>query len=166
MQRNFESRQRAEQVRVQAAGRASSSPCSRQRRIESRQRTEQVRVHAAGRASSSPCSRQRRIESRQRTEQVQVHAAGREGSSPGSGQSRFESGNRQISRNQETQTRASPQRVVYPSIIQRKVSTCSIHANLHPNLKAEVASPESNTANMSEYISESEALKMVAPFKY
>jgi hypothetical protein len=37
--------------------------------------------------------------------------------------------------------------------------------NLYPNLEAEVASPDSNTANMTEYISVGEALKLVAPFK-
>jgi hypothetical protein len=36
---------------------------------------------------------------------------------------------------------------------------------LYPNLDAEVASPYSNTANMSEYISVGEALKLVTPFK-
>jgi hypothetical protein len=37
--------------------------------------------------------------------------------------------------------------------------------NLYPNLDAEVASPDSNTANMCEYISVGEALKLVTPFK-
>jgi len=37
--------------------------------------------------------------------------------------------------------------------------------NLYPNLEAEVASPDSNTANMTEYISVGEALKLVAQFK-
>ena len=37
--------------------------------------------------------------------------------------------------------------------------------NLYPKLEAEVASPDSNTANMTEYISVGEALKLVAPFK-
>ena len=37
--------------------------------------------------------------------------------------------------------------------------------NLHPNLEAEVASPDSNTANMTEYISVGEALKLVTLFK-
>jgi len=37
--------------------------------------------------------------------------------------------------------------------------------NLHPNLEAEVTSPDSNTAKMTEYISVGEALKLVAPFK-
>ena len=37
--------------------------------------------------------------------------------------------------------------------------------NLYPNLEAEVASPDSNTANMTEYISVGEALKLVTPFK-
>jgi hypothetical protein len=37
--------------------------------------------------------------------------------------------------------------------------------NLYPNLEAEVASPDSNTANMTEYISVGEALKLVAPFQ-
>jgi len=37
--------------------------------------------------------------------------------------------------------------------------------NLYPNLQPEVASPDSNTANMIEYISVCEALKIVAPFK-
>jgi len=36
---------------------------------------------------------------------------------------------------------------------------------LYPDLEAEVASPDSNTANMTEYISVGEALKLVAPFK-
>jgi len=37
--------------------------------------------------------------------------------------------------------------------------------NLYPNLEAEVASPDSNTANMTEYISLGEDLKLVAAFK-
>jgi hypothetical protein len=37
--------------------------------------------------------------------------------------------------------------------------------NLYPNLEAEVQSPDSNTANMTEYISVDKALKLVAPFK-
>ena len=37
--------------------------------------------------------------------------------------------------------------------------------NLYPNSEAEVTSPGSNTANMTEYISVGEALKLVAPFK-
>jgi hypothetical protein len=37
--------------------------------------------------------------------------------------------------------------------------------NLYPNLQAEVASPDSNTASMTEYISVGDALKLVAPFK-
>jgi hypothetical protein len=37
--------------------------------------------------------------------------------------------------------------------------------NPYPNLESEVASPDSNTANMTEYISVTEALKLVAPFK-
>jgi hypothetical protein len=37
--------------------------------------------------------------------------------------------------------------------------------NLYPNLKTEVASPDINTSNMTEYISVDEALKLVAPFK-
>jgi hypothetical protein len=37
--------------------------------------------------------------------------------------------------------------------------------NLYPNLDAEVASPDSNTTNMTEYISVGEALKVVTPFK-
>jgi len=37
--------------------------------------------------------------------------------------------------------------------------------NLYPDLEAEVASPDSNTANMTEYISVGEALKFVAPFE-
>ena len=37
--------------------------------------------------------------------------------------------------------------------------------NLYPDLEAEVVSPNSNTANMTEYISVGEALKLVAPFK-
>jgi hypothetical protein len=35
----------------------------------------------------------------------------------------------------------------------------------YPNLEAEVASPDSNTTNMTDYISVGEALKLVAPFK-
>jgi len=37
--------------------------------------------------------------------------------------------------------------------------------NLYPNLEAEIASPDSNTANMTECISVDEALKLLAPFK-
>jgi len=37
--------------------------------------------------------------------------------------------------------------------------------NLCPNLEAEVASPDSNTVNMIEYISVGEALKLVALLK-
>ena len=39
--------------------------------------------------------------------------------------------------------------------------------NLYPNLSAdaEVVSPDSNAANMTEFISVGEALKLVAPFK-
>jgi hypothetical protein len=37
--------------------------------------------------------------------------------------------------------------------------------NLYLNLETEVASPDSNTASMTEYISVGEALKFVAPFK-
>jgi hypothetical protein len=37
--------------------------------------------------------------------------------------------------------------------------------NLYPNLEAEVASPDSNTPNMTECISFGEALKLVTPFK-
>jgi len=37
--------------------------------------------------------------------------------------------------------------------------------NLYPNLEAEVASADSNTANMTIYISVGEALKLIAPFK-
>ena len=37
--------------------------------------------------------------------------------------------------------------------------------NLYPNLEAEVESPDSNTANITEYISMGEALKLAAPFK-
>ena len=37
--------------------------------------------------------------------------------------------------------------------------------NLYPNLEAEVASPDSNTTKMTEYISVDEALKLVVPFK-
>jgi len=54
VQRNFESRKRAEHVRVQTAGRTCSSPGSGQDKLKSRQRAEKVRVQAAGRASSSP----------------------------------------------------------------------------------------------------------------
>jgi len=48
--------QRAEQVRVQAAGRASSNPGREQGKLQSRRRAEQaeqVRIQAAGRAGSS-----------------------------------------------------------------------------------------------------------------
>jgi len=38
-------------------------------------------------------------------------------------------------------------------------------SKLYPDLEAEVASPDSNTANKTEYISVGEALKLVAPFK-
>jgi len=93
---------------------------------------ENVSVQAASRAISSPGSECSKFESRRRAEQFGVQAAGRASSSPGSGQSRFESRNRQIRRNQETPTWASPQHVVYPSIIQRKVSTCSVHAQPVP----------------------------------
>jgi hypothetical protein len=37
--------------------------------------------------------------------------------------------------------------------------------NLYPDLNAEVMSPHSNAANMTEFISVGEALKLVAPFK-
>jgi len=37
--------------------------------------------------------------------------------------------------------------------------------NLYPDLEAEVANPDSNIANMTDYISVVEALKLVAPFK-
>jgi hypothetical protein len=36
---------------------------------------------------------------------------------------------------------------------------------LYPNIDAEVASPDSNTTNMTDYISVGEALKLVTPFK-
>ena len=64
-QNRFESRQWAEQVRVQAVSRAGLSPGGEQSRFESRRRAEQVRVQAAGRAGSSPGSEQSRFESRQ-----------------------------------------------------------------------------------------------------
>jgi hypothetical protein len=38
-------------------------------------------------------------------------------------------------------------------------------SNLYPGLNAEVMSPDSNVANMIEFISVSEVLKLVAPFK-
>ena len=37
--------------------------------------------------------------------------------------------------------------------------------NLYPNLEAEIASPDSTTVTMTEYISVGEALKLVTPFK-
>jgi hypothetical protein len=37
--------------------------------------------------------------------------------------------------------------------------------NLYLNLEAEVASPESNPASITEYVSVGEALKLIAPFK-
>ena len=37
--------------------------------------------------------------------------------------------------------------------------------NMYPDLETEVASPNSNTANMTGYISVGEALMFVAPFK-
>jgi hypothetical protein len=37
--------------------------------------------------------------------------------------------------------------------------------NLYPDLEIEVVSPDSNTANMTEFISVDEALKLVKPFK-
>ena len=37
--------------------------------------------------------------------------------------------------------------------------------NLYPKLETEVSNPDSNTANMTAYISVGEALKLVAPFK-
>jgi hypothetical protein len=37
--------------------------------------------------------------------------------------------------------------------------------NLYPDLETEVASPDSNTANMTAYISVGEALKLITPFK-
>jgi len=37
--------------------------------------------------------------------------------------------------------------------------------NMYPILEAEVASPDSNIANMTEYISVGETLKLVAQFK-
>jgi len=61
-------------------------------------------------------------------------AAGRASSSPGGGPSKFEARSRQIRRNQETPTRASPQRVVYPSIIQRKkIGSWCRYCRLHRN---------------------------------
>jgi hypothetical protein len=36
--------------------------------------------------------------------------------------------------------------------------------NLHPHLETEVSSPDSNAANMTEYISVGDALKLVALF--
>jgi hypothetical protein len=36
---------------------------------------------------------------------------------------------------------------------------------LYPNLETEVATPDSNTTNMTEYIAVGDALKLVAPFK-
>jgi hypothetical protein len=97
--------QRAEQkVRVQAASRAeSSSPGSKQsRKFESRQRAE---------SSSQGSKQSRKFESRLRAKQV---------------------GARQQADQQETTARASPQRAVYPSVVQRTVSTCSIHAQPIP----------------------------------
>jgi len=37
--------------------------------------------------------------------------------------------------------------------------------NLYPGLSAEVVNPDCNAANMTEFVSVSEALKLVAPFK-
>jgi len=37
--------------------------------------------------------------------------------------------------------------------------------NLYPNIGTEVANPDSNTANMTDYILVGEALKLIAPFK-
>ena len=37
--------------------------------------------------------------------------------------------------------------------------------NLYPDLEAEFVNPDSNTADMTEYISVGEALKFVTPFK-
>ena len=37
--------------------------------------------------------------------------------------------------------------------------------NLYPNVEAEAVSSVSNTANMTEYISVGEALKLVTPFE-
>ena len=63
--------QRAEQLRFQAASRATSSPSSKQSNFESRQLAEQVRVQATSGATSSPDNGQSRFESRQRAEQFQ-----------------------------------------------------------------------------------------------
>jgi len=89
------------------------------------QRAEQVRVQAANRASSSPGGRQSKFESRRWAEQVLVQAAGTASS---------KSSSRQIHRNQEIPTQASPHHFVYPSIIQRKKITswcryCQLHRN-------------------------------------
>jgi hypothetical protein len=65
---------------------------------------------------------------------------------PGSRQSRFKSRNRQSS-SQQTPMWASLQHVIYP------------------NLEIEVANPDGNTTNTTEYISVSEALKLPASFK-
>jgi len=37
--------------------------------------------------------------------------------------------------------------------------------NFYTDLEAEVASPDSNTTNMTEHISVDETVKLVAPFK-
>jgi len=98
---------KAEQVRVQEGS------CGKQSKSESKKEA------AESRASPGPRRKLREAE------QARV-----QGGSCG-GRSEFESKSRQISRNrrsQETSTRASPQRVVYPSIAPRQVSTCSIHA--------------------------------------
>jgi len=55
-----------------AVSRAGSSPGNEQSRFESRQWAEQVRVQAVSGAGSSPGSGQSRFESKQRAEQVRV----------------------------------------------------------------------------------------------
>jgi hypothetical protein len=113
------------------AAESRASPCPRGKL----RKAEQVRVQegSCGKQSKS-VSKREAAESRPspslRRKVRQAEQAGVQGGSCG-GRSEFESKSRHISRNrrsQEMSTRASPQRVVYPSIVPRQVSTCSIHA--------------------------------------
>ena len=109
-----------------------------------------------GRESSCPGSGQRKFESRHRAEQFRVQAADRAGSSQGTGRlaetKRRERG--PVHSVSSTQASYNAKRVLAQSM-----------PNLYPNLEAEVASPDNNTANMTENISLGEALKFVATFK-
>jgi hypothetical protein len=60
-----------------AASRADPSPGNGQSRSKSRQRAEQIQVQATGRADSSPGNGQSRFKSRQRAEQIRVRKQSR-----------------------------------------------------------------------------------------